>query len=181
MEIDKPIATAVMLFVTLVLITYLVVPKYQTFQELLIELGKKEVEFQSKNAYFIEITKTYKELMQYQDSLKKVETALPDKPSLGSLVSFLYQKGSENGIIIQKINVFQGAPVDLKTDIKKANISLNLFGSYEAFKNFLASIENSARLIETEDFAFGISPPTLTNPVIQETFPVKLDIKVYSY
>ncbi len=181
MEIDKPIATAVILFVVLILIFYLVTPKYQAFQDLLIKLGIKEAEFREKDAYFVEITKTYKELMQYQDSLKKIETALPDKLLLAPLVNFLYQKGSENGIIIQKISVLQSASVNTETNIKGTNISLNLFGSYAAFKKFLTSIEKSARLIEGEGFAFSITPPSLASPIIQETYPIKLDIKVYSY
>lgn len=141
MEIDKPIATAVILFVILVLIFYLVAPKYQTFQNLLIQLGEKEAEFRAKDAYFIEIARIHKELMQYQDNLKKIETALPDKLSFSSLVNFLYQKGSENGIIIQRITILKSASVSTDTNIKETTISLNLFGSYAAFKKFLASRE----------------------------------------
>jgi len=142
-EIDKPIAIAVILFVVLILVFYLVIPKYKTFQDFLMKLGIKEAEFRAKNAYFIEITKTHKELMQYQDNLKKIETALPNKLSLASLVNFIYQKGSENGIIIQRITILKSAPIGSDTNIKETNVSLSLFGSYAAFKNFLISMVNS--------------------------------------
>lgn len=181
MEIDKPIAVAIMLFIVLVLAFYLVTPKYKIFQDLLIKLGAKEAEFQGKSAYFIEVTETYKELMQEQDSLKKIETALPDKLSLALLVNFLYKKSSENGIIIRQLSILKSSSPDKETGIKETNLSLNLFGSYEAFKKFLSSVEKSARLIEGEGFAFSITPSSLANPVVLETFPIKLDIKVRSY
>ncbi|MBU4204588.1 hypothetical protein KKH26_00165, partial [Patescibacteria group bacterium] len=65
--------------------------------------------------------------------------------------------------------------------IKETNVSLNLFGSYNAFKSFLTSIEKSARLMEGGNISFSVTPPSLTSPLIQETYPIKLDIKAYSY
>jgi len=181
MEIDKPIAIAVILFVVLVLAFYVVLPKYKTFQDFLVKLGIKEAEFQGKSVYFVEVTNTYKELMQEQESLKKIETALPDKVSLSMLVNFLYKKSSENGVIIKQINISKISSPSKESAIKETKLSLSLFGSYEAFKKFLDSVEKSARLIESDSFSFYVTPPSLENPVIVETFPIKLDIKVYSY
>lgn len=181
MELDKPIAIAVMLFIILVLGFYLVLPKYRVFQDLLVRLGEKEAEYQGKAAYFVEVTKTYKELMQYQDSLKKIETALPDSFLTAPIINFFYQKGVENGLIIQKISISKGGQSSVNTKMKETNISLSLFGSYAAFKTFLSSLERSARLIEGENISFAVTPPSLANPAMQETYPIKLDIKVYSY
>ncbi|MBU4274224.1 type 4a pilus biogenesis protein PilO [Patescibacteria group bacterium] len=181
MELDKPIAIAVILFIILVLGFYLVIPKYRTFQDLLINLGKKEAELQGKAAYFVEVTKTYKELMQYQENLKKIETALPDNLAMAPLINFIYQKGAENGVIIKNISILKNASVGANTKIKETNVSLNLFGSYNAFKSFLTSIEKSARLMEGGNISFSVTPPSLTSPLIQETYPIKLDIKAYSY
>ncbi|MBU3934440.1 type 4a pilus biogenesis protein PilO [Patescibacteria group bacterium] len=181
MELDKPIAIAVILFIILILGFYLALPKYQMFQELLVKLGEKEAEYKGKAAYFVEITKAYKELMQYQDSLKKIETALPEKLIMAPLINFIYQKGVENGLIIQRISILKSTPLNMNAKIKETNISLSLFGSYEAFKTFLTSVEKSARLIEGENVSFTITPPSLANPAIQETYPIRLDVKVYSY
>jgi len=181
MELDKPITIAIILFITLVLGFYLVLPKYKTFQGLLVKLGEKEAEYQGKAAYFVEVTKTYKELMQYQDSLKKIDTALPKSFLTAPLINFIYQKGLESGLIIQGISIAKGTQSNLDSKLKETNISLNLFGSYSAFKTFLSSLENSARLIETESISFSINPLSAGKSKIQETFPIKLSIKVYSY
>ncbi len=181
MELDKPITIAVILFLVLVMIFYLVLPKYQAFQNILIEAGKKEAEFNSKNAYFVEITRVYKELMLYQDNLKKIETALPDKFSLASLVNFLYQKSAENGIILKRVTTGRGA-INVKGDnLKEIYLTVEAFGSYPAFKNFISAIEKSSRLIEGENISFSLATPTIKNPEPSQTFPLTLQIKVYSY
>ena len=182
MEIDRPITIAILLFVILVLVFYLVMPKYRAFQDFLVKIGEKEAEFQAKDTYFVEITKTYKELMQYQDSLEKIDTALPSSFLMAPLVNFIYQKGAENGLIVQRIGINKGSSgIETNKDIKETNISLSLFGSYKGFKNFLASLEKSARLIEGNNFSFSVTPPSSENPKIQETFAISLTIKVYSY
>ena len=181
MEIDKQIAISVILFLVLILVFYLVIPKYKSFQSFLVEIGIKEAEFKAKDAYFIEITKTYRELIQHKDNLEKIETALPDNPSLSSLINFLYQKGSEKGLIIKKVNIFQGKPSDAEKKFKEANISLDLFGSYVAFKGFLLAIEKSARLIDSQGFSFSVEIPSAEEPTIQESYSMKLNIKVYFY
>jgi Tfp pilus assembly protein PilO len=182
MEIDKPIAISFMLFLTLVLVFYLVIPQYKLFQSSLIEIGTKEADLQAKDAYFIEITKTYRELIQRQDSLDKIEAALPDKLSLSSLINFLYQKSAEKGLIIKRVSILQSkSSNNTENSLKEAVISLNLFGSYTAFEQFLFTIEESSRLIESQDFSFSVTPSSTENQTTQETYPIRLNIKVYSY
>lgn len=181
MEIDKPITISIILFLVLVLVFYLVIPKYKEFQSFLVEIGIKEAEFQAKDAYFIEVTKTYRELIQHKDSLEKIEAALPDELSLSSLVNFLYQKGSEKGLIIKRISILNNKSSNLEKKFKETIISLNLFGSYIAFKDFLLAIEKSARLIDSQDFSFSVMPPSVKDPKIEEAYPMRLNIKVYSY
>jgi Tfp pilus assembly protein PilO len=180
-EIDKPIAIAVILFIILVLSFYLVLPKYKTFQDLLIKVGEKEAEFQGKNAYFIEVTDTYKELMTYQDSLEKIDIALPNKLSLAQIFNLLYQKSVESGIVIKSINAVKSSPVGAEASIQETGFNIALSGSYASLKNFLSSLEKSARLVEVEGFSFSVTPPSGKNAVIQEIFSVNLSIKVYSY
>ncbi|MFA5877825.1 MAG: type 4a pilus biogenesis protein PilO [Candidatus Staskawiczbacteria bacterium] len=181
LRINKPISTAVLLIVVLVLAFYVVLPKYQQFQGLLTEIGKKEAEFQGKNAYFIEVTSAYRELMLYQDALKKIDTALPDKLSIAPLVDFLYQKGLESGIIVRRISVSKSSSVGVDTNVKEASLNIELFGSYPALVRFLASLEKSSRIIEGDNFSFSVTPPSSTSFMTELTYPISLSIKVYSY
>ena len=103
MQIDRPIAIAVTLFVILLLIFFLVSPKYQTFKDLQIKLGEKKAEFNAKYVYFAEIAKVYYGLQNRQDSIKKIDDALPVDSNYGRLVYFFQKKAMENGLIIKNL------------------------------------------------------------------------------
>lgn len=181
MEIDKPIAIAVILFLVLVLSIYLVLPKYEQFQELLIKMGQKQAEFEGKDAYFIEVVNAYKTLILYQDSLDKIETALPEKTSLAALINFLRVKTLENGLVLQNIGISKTADSNLVAGIKETTLSVSLIGSYKPFENFLSSLEKSSRLIESGSFSFNVILPPKGSKQTQQTYPISLTIKVYSY
>lgn len=181
MELDKPITIAVILFIILVSSFYLVLPKYQEFQDLLTKVGEKEAEFTGKSAYFIEVTRVHKELMLYKDNLEKIDTALPQKFSLATILNFLYKKSSENGLLFQGVSVNKASPTGGDTGVKETSISLQILGSYTSLEKFINSLENSSRLIEGENIAFSVTPPTIESPQPPQNYPITLEIKVYSY
>lgn len=181
MELDKPITIAVILFIILVLSFYLVLPKYEEFKGLLTKMGEKEAEFEGKNAYFIEVTRIHKELMLYKENLEKIDAALPQKFSLATVVNFLYKKSSESGLIFRSVSVNKASKVGADTGVKEINISLQVLGSYTSLEKFINSLENSARLIEGENISFSVTKPTIQNPQPQQSYPISLEIKVYSY
>ena len=181
MELDKPITIAVILFIILVLSFYLVLPKYQELQGLLTTLGEREAEFTGKSAYFIEVTRVHKELMLYKDNLEKIDTALPKKFSLATILNFLYKKSGESGLIFQGISVNKAISAGISTGVKEINLSMQILGSYTSLEKFINSLENSARIIEGENIAFSVSTPTIENPQSQQSYPISLEIKVYSY
>ncbi len=175
MEIDRPIAIAVTLFIVLVLGFYLVAPEYQEFRDSQLELSKKEAEFEGREAYFLEVANTFRKLKIYEDELEKIDSALPASPSLASLIYFLQKKSAETGLILQAANLRKISSIAKTSDIKETRFYLEFFGSYFAFKNFLSSLEKSARLIEVESVSFASLKDT------DETYPFKLIIKTYSY
>ncbi len=175
MEVDRPIAIAVILFVILFVAFYLVVPKYQEFEEFQIKLSKKEAEYRGRSAYFSDIASTYEKLKQKEEILKKIDSALPSSPALHSLVYFLQKKSLENGLIFLKANLLKISPIKEGSRIKETNFSFGVVGPYPAFKNFLMSLEKSARLIEVEDVSF------VARKEFEETFEFNVTVKVYSY
>ncbi|MBU3896157.1 type 4a pilus biogenesis protein PilO [Patescibacteria group bacterium] len=182
MQIDRPITIALLIFLILIAVFYLVLPKYNELQAVLMNVGQKEADFQSKSAYYIEVTSTYKELMNYEQNLKKMENALPPKISLSSLIDFIYKTAvSNSGVIIQKISTGKEAEVGGKSSIIQTNLTVNVIASYESLEKFIAELEKSARLIENEGLVFTVERPTTEKPVPSGTFAVNLQIKVYSY
>jgi Tfp pilus assembly protein PilO len=181
MEIDKPITTAILLFLSLVAIFYLVMPKYDIYQGLLNQISIQEAIYNGQDQYYSDIKKNYDQLMQYKDNLAKIDDAIPSKSAFSKLLNLLYKDSADSGIVIQNISAANSQQAGNGKTIKQITLSLNLFGSYAAYKNFLVSLEGSARLIESQDFNFSVTQPSKQNPNPQGVFPIKMDIKVHSY
>lgn len=186
MQIDRPIAIAVTLFVILLLIFFLVSPKYQMFKDLQIKLGEKKAEFNAKYAYFAEITRVYYELQSRGDNIKKIDDAFPTDSNYGRLVYFFQKKAMENGLIIKSLFLSKSSPAAQGSDLKEIVFSLDVMGSYSALNNFMASLEKSSRLFEVTSISFGsdvsgLVSETLAQFQIQQTYQFKLEVKTHSY
>ena len=83
MQIDRPITIALILFIILLLVFFLVVPEYNTFKNLQTELGEKTAEYNAEYDYYHAISKTYYDLQSHQDDIQKIDDALPTDPDSG--------------------------------------------------------------------------------------------------
>jgi len=173
--IDRPIAIAVIVFLALLAGFYLTLPKYRQFRDLQTELSKKEAEYQSKAAYFSQVNYTLREIKKDPETLTKIDTALPEKFSLASLIYFLQKKTAENGLILKKATLTRASAAGTGSALKEASFSLELLGSYASLKNFLSALEKSSRLIEVGDISFS------SREKFQQTYSFNMIIKVNSY
>jgi len=159
MQIDRPIAIALIAFIVLLLIFFLVMPEYRTFRSLQAEFSEKRAEYNAKFDYYAEITRAYYDLQSREDGIKKIDNALPENPDLGNIVYYLQKTASENGIILKDLFLSKSAPSNIKTgnekSIKEIGFTLDLVGSYSSLERFAASLEQSARLFEITSIAFG--------------------------
>lgn len=198
MKVDRPITIAVIIFIIILLMYFFVVPKYYEFKDLQIKLGKAEAEYNAKFAYFSEVSKIFRELEDRQESLEKIENAMPPKPQLADLVYFFQQKGTESGLIVKNILLTKISPVTSESSIKEIIFSLDVLGNYQSLKTFLSSLEGSSRLFEVGNISFGsqalnqLSSPQIQNPISKQKTPVvqsltqqvysfKFEIKTHSY
>lgn len=189
MGFDRPIIIATILFGILLLMFFLVVPEYNTFKGLQIELGEKKAEFNAKYEYFAEITRVFNELENYKEGIEKVDDALPNSPSFGRLTYFFQKKSRENGLVIKDIFLAKYSPDDPGSNVKEIVFSLNVSGSYSALKNFISSLEKSARLFEITSISFSSPPSTIletplpkfTQFQIQQIYSFKIEISARSY
>ena len=175
MEIDRPIAIAVILFITLGLGFFVVAPKYQGFKDLQIKISEQEAELKGKTKYFLEIVKAFEKLKENKESIEKIDSALPPEFSLSSLVNLLQQKTAENGLIFQRINLHKILPITEGRKIQENHFFLEVSGAYSSFRNFLSSLEKSSRLIEIESISFT------SRKEIEGFYSFKLTIRVHSY
>lgn len=186
MQIDRPIAIAVILFIILFLIFFFVSPKYQTFKELQIKLGEKKAEFNAKYAYFGEITRVYNELQNRNDSIKKIDDAFSTDSSYGKLIYFFQKKAMESGLVIKSLFLSKSSPSAQESNLKEIIFSLDAIGSYSALNNFMISLEKSSRIFEITSISFGSDVSVQVAGLkpqfqAQQTYQFKLEVKTYSY
>ena len=148
-------------------------PKFQEMRVAQKQLESKEIELEQKKAYFEEIDILSEKLKQYPDELAIIDFSLPDDFSLPFLFDFFEKIVSRNGLFLTNISQSSGSQSSSRSsrssaeteifeetesdnNLKESRTILSLSGSYSAFKNFLYSVEKSARLIEVENASFSL-------------------------
>ncbi|MBZ9569588.1 type 4a pilus biogenesis protein PilO [Patescibacteria group bacterium] len=174
-------------FLILLISLFLIWPKYQELRALKVEVEEKETEFRYLEEYFSKLNQLSQELKKYEAQLSKIDFALPSDSSLTllSLMNFLQKASSQNGLVFKEFSSFSiilpkplaeiSSPQEsqLPSGIKEIYLNFEVAGSYSALKNFLNTLEKSAKLIEVEDVSFSFGE--------EEIFSFGLKIKTHSY
>lgn len=173
----KSFSIPILLFISLILATYLFLPQYQEFKEASSQVEQMEAQVLETQRYFSNLSQVLENLRNYEDSLEKIESALPDDPSLASLLNFFQKKSSENGLLLNEISQPKITQKEVKKGIlakvEETYLNLSLSGSYSSLKGFLKTLEKSSRLIEVESISLDIAEKGLPE--------YNLLIKVYSF
>jgi len=154
-----PIITT-LLFIALMLIGGLVWwPKLQEFLVVKAELKIKEAELLQKQEYFSKLEKISQQLANYKSEIKRIETALPERPFQPRLLNFVQRIALENDLILQKINSIKTSTSQKtkksKTKLPEIIYDITLVGPYDGFKGFLSEIYQNSRLIEVRSINFS--------------------------
>jgi len=147
------------------LIVYIILPEFYNFKNLKKELEIKNQEIESIENYHKKITTAFNKLKDYEESLSKIDSALPDDYSASSLFNYLQKTSAENGMFLKSVGLAM-APIKKvevspevkasKQGVKEEYVNINLIGSYDSFKTFLSAIEKSSRMIDTENILIKI-------------------------
>jgi Tfp pilus assembly protein PilO len=172
---NKTIITTICIILALSLGFGLVWPKYQSLVLKNAEAAAKTLDLQNRQSYYQEVAKTSEELKAYSEELSKIDSALPSEFFLPEMYDFFQKKASESGLVLKNESFGKGALVKDNPDQKEYRFSLELSGSYAAFKNFLAALEKSARMIKVEKISF--SSPEKSG----SAFSFLVSVKFYSY
>lgn len=181
----KIFISIILLGLTLFLGVVFLWPQYQQLHNFQLQVKHTETEIQYQEEYYEDLSSISQKLEEYSEGITKTDSALPSNPRLLSLLKFLQDTTSENGLILGNINPFSISPSSGKDNIQEIKSSLSLTGSYSALKNFLAALRKSARLIEVENISV-LSLPSLpisgeTEIGVSDVLSFKLTIKTNSY
>jgi Tfp pilus assembly protein PilO len=136
-----------------------IIPKQSSISALDLELSQKRKELESVQIYFQEILNTFEKLKSYQDQLSKIDSALPQDPSIPSIFDFFQKSSAQAGIFFENVG-----PISYKEEgkLKKWTTTLKLKGDYFSFKNFLSNLEKSARLIKVDKISLSLEGESLS-------------------
>lgn len=173
---NRTITIVICLLLSLALGVFLVWPRYQEFKIKKVDVLKKEAELQNLKEYLSEINLLSQEIEKYSTEISKIETALPSRFSLPSLINYLQKTTFENGLILKSYNLTLAVPnlPEQESGLKEFSLTLDFSGSYSAFRDFLLVLEKSSRLIEVENISFS-------SPEKEKPYDFNLGIKVHSY
>jgi Tfp pilus assembly protein PilO len=188
MTFDRPIAIALILFVILLIVFFLAVPEFKTFRQLQTELGEKRAEYNAQVEYYSAIDKTYFELQNRKDDIKKIDNALPADSNLGQLVYYFQKTASENGIIIRGLFLSKSSQTAdySESEVKDIVFSMDLLGDYSSLSSFMVALERSSRLFEITNISFGSALQSLikagkTQFQTEQMSSFNLQVKTHSY
>lgn len=201
MQIDRPITIAVCLFIVLLLIFFLVMPEYNTFKDLRVELGKKKAEYNAEFEYFSEIAKNYSQIQAKAEDIEKIDDALPIGYNFGNLIYYFQNQALADGMTIKSIFLSKSSSAGAKKNnysyqsesgesqtiqMSEIGFSLNMTGSYLSLENFIVSLEKSARLFEVKSISFGSSVASQGTEQsdqfeTQEIYNFNLEVLTHSY
>ncbi len=157
MKIDRPIAIALILFATLLVVFFLTAPQYEVFKGLRQNLAEKRAEYNAQLDYYTTIAKVYDQLKSRTEDIAKIDDALPTNSELGQVVYFFQKTAAENGIVIKNLYLSKTGNANSKSNVKEIVFSLDLLGNFSSLKSFMFALEKSARLFEVVSISFGSS------------------------
>ena len=170
MQIDRPITIAVTLFIILLLIFFLVVPEYNTFETLQTQLGETTAEYNAEFVYYNAIANTYDQLQSHQDDISKIDDALPQDPTLGNTIYILQEAAKQNGLILKDLSLSKSSSNSSATSgggVTNIVFSMDLTGNYSSLGNFIISLEKSSRIFEITSISFGSASGSVSSFSLQ--------------
>ena len=167
------LTTAVSFLIVIAAAVFVLWPGFQELKAVRADIERGGGELQSEREYLQMLDEIKVELEENKEEIAKVNTALPSDPSVPSLFSYLQRTASESGLILTEINPFSVSSPVILTDLKEITFSVKISGPYASAKNFISTVERSARMIEIESISL--------TPSEEGSFGVDLRIKAFSY
>jgi len=158
---------------------FLVWPKYQEFDNLKKEFEIKDEQLKEKQNYNSELDILAESLKQHSEKIAKINTALPDQPSVAALYYFIKELDSETGLDFEDINISTLFASKKQTSTGRSyddmSFSVSMSGSYSEFKTFLKSLYLNSRIVEIQSLKFS------QYPEIRNRYMLDLDLNTHKF
>lgn len=140
-------------------------PKIQSYFALEQQLIALDAQLEEKLQYFSKLAEIQAKLSDYEEPLKKIDSAFPADPSVSvpPLIVYMLKITAESGVTVENVNIGTALGGMNEKGLSETKFDLSGSGaSYAVFKNLLNSIYNSARMIDVDSIS-------LTSPSFKKT------------
>jgi len=168
-------------------VVFLDVPKFQEILDLRNEVEIQKNTFLKEEDLLAKVENLKSRYEKNEEELKKVNYILPTGEDVPNLIVQIEAIALESGVALESINISsvdgsgstrrpgQEATITEEKDYEILSIRLNISGQYEAFKNFLKTIENNIRLMDIQVFSFSLESSEALETVPIFTFNLTLN------
>lgn len=191
----KSLLSASIFLLAILGLLFFVWPKYKTLGEKKQDLELTAMQLTERENYFANLRQVSKKLKENEEAISMVDAAVPQESEMGRLFYFLFQSAKVNGLLMSEVGNIAvkfffpladssgqpsssgQSPQATGPKLRSISFPIVLFGDYPSFKNFLASLEKSARLIEVNSITVVPSGEEQKSGLFRFT----LDVKTNSY
>lgn len=186
---NKPIITIFLLVISVIVVVLFAVPEYRQAKGLQLKLATAKAQYQGQADYLAAISRLADELDARPDALNKVDSALPTGFSVAPIISFLGNTATTHSLAIQSVELSPEALApyaqmlaeESKIATQSMAFSVRITGPYRNIRNFIAAIENSARVFEIT--AVSAKPAPAVRGITAKTllYEVALEVITHAY
>jgi Tfp pilus assembly protein PilO len=173
----KNIVIAVLALGFIGVIILLDIPLVQNILDTRKEIKTQQEEF-SQKVEFIETVKQLSKKYKGNESIfNQLDFILPDDDDVPNLIVQIEAIANDSGVTLEDFSISEiEDSEEKKLDYGVASVDLKMNSSYEAFKGFLSSLENSMRLMDIDSISFSQQSDEEENSA---SFDFSLIFKVY--
>lgn len=171
----KNIVIGALIFGFIGCVVFLDIPMLQNISDIKKTTETQQKLLEEKRDFIQTVKKLAEKYDGNEDIFKKLDSILPDDQDTPNLIVQLEALAGGNGMILNDFLISETEKTEKVPDYKTVSISLKLNGSYEAFKNFLVTVENNMRLIDINSVNFQTQAESENN----SSFDFDVILKTY--
>ncbi len=152
---NKTITIIILLVIGGSLAMGLFLPKFQKYQSESLNVEMKETELEYQKNYASRLKEIDSQMESYEEPFSKIDSSLSDYFSIPAFFSNIQRMAAQSGLVIKSLSESSVEVKKESEDLKKRMFSISASGGYKEFKNFVSSIEKSAKIMEIESFGFS--------------------------
>ena len=132
------------------LLFYLVLPNYDEMKIFRAAVAERESLLQSRKEAMTTIDNLKNEYQKNKEEIDKISIIIPSEKHIPELVSAMENIAGTTGLVLTTFNIADNSNKETDKEVKSLSINAKLFGSYDAYRGFIAAIETNQRLIDIE-------------------------------